>query len=459
MKFFLNYPIKDLFPAKYNPRKIDKEKFEKLKESINKFGLVKPVIINGKNNVLTAGHQRVKAAKELGLDIIPAVKLGPINRTDEILFNLFHNSIETNLSNVNLSKIKYLPCGYYYFIEPQNIHFEKNLNPAIVKEIGKLIIKYDEWGSAVCDESGKIICNSDYAVACKILNKRLLTYKMQDFLVNDFIKYISLDYGKYCFDALDIKDYNQTFCQMNRLNGPKKMRSTTYSKYVLPILNKKHRILDFGAGKCAYANMLKNSGYKMFMYEPYIRINGENVFDIDKIIGFINEIEKDINQNGLYDIVVLDSVLNSVTGPKMQHNVLLTCNALLKDSGMLILGTRCIGKTKLVFSQKKSVNFKREIEFLDEDDYSVTFRNGVWTKQHFTTKNSLQKALEPYFGEIKVLGSENRSNIYAICRNPKRWPIWNYKEALNIEFNMVYPNNYRHNRHEKLVKSILKNIF
>ena len=119
----------------------------------------------------------------------------------------------------------------------------------------------------------------------------------------------------------------------------------------------------------------------------------------------------------------------------------------------------CIGKTKLVFSQKKSVNFKREIEFLDEDDYSVTFRNGVWTKQHFTTKNSLQKALEPYFGEIKVLGSENRSNIYAICRNPKRWPIWNYKEALNIEFNMVYPNNYRHNRHEKLVKSILKNIF
>ena len=29
-------------------------------------------------------------------------------------------------------------------------------------------------------------------------------------------------------------------------------------------------------------------------------------------------------------------------------------------------------------------------------------------------------------------------------------------EALNIEFNMEYPNNYRHNKHEKLVELILE---
>lgn len=31
-----------------------------------------------------------------------------------------------------------------------------------------------------------------------------------------------------------------------------------------------------------------------------------------------------------------------------------------------------------------------------------------------------------------------------------------YIEALNIEFNMEYPNGYKHNKHEKLINEILK---
>jgi ParB family chromosome partitioning protein len=33
-----------------------------------------------------------------------------------------------------------------------------------------------------------------------------------------------------------------------------------------------------------------------------------------------------------------------------------------------------------------------------------------------------------------------------------------YEEALNVEFNMEYPNNFRHNRHENLVRVLLKMI-
>lgn len=457
MTFILDYPLKNLTPAEYNPRKIDKNNFNKLKKSIAKFGIVKPVIINGTNGILTAGHQRIKAAKELNIEIVPVIKLEQINRSDEIMFNLFHNSIETNLSIANIFGIENLSFGYH-FVEPMYISFEKNLNPANVKEIGKLLIKYGEWGSVVCDETGRIICNSDYAVACKILNKKLLIYKISNSIVVDFLRYISLDYGKYCFNALNIKDYNQTFCQMSRLNGLKKLRSTTYTKYVLPVINRNHRILDFGAGKCAYANMLRDDDYKMYMYEPFFRKCGENTFDLDKIIGFIDDIEKDIDKNGLFDIVVLDSVLNSITSAKMQHNVLLSCNSLLKDTGELILGTRCLGKAKLVLNQKKSINAKREIEFLDDDNYSVTFRNGVWTKQRFNTKENLKKELFPYFQEVNVTGSETRSNIYAICKKPIRWSISDYKKALNTEFNMTYPNGFKHNKHKKLVNTILKNI-
>ena len=50
--------ITDLVPAKYNPRKISNEDYNKLSNSINEFGLVDPIIINLKNNHIIGGHQR-----------------------------------------------------------------------------------------------------------------------------------------------------------------------------------------------------------------------------------------------------------------------------------------------------------------------------------------------------------------------------------------------------------------
>lgn len=457
MEFIKNYPVNKLKAADYNPRKINKSALRKLKESITKFGIVKPVIINGENGILTAGHQRTKALKDLNIEFVPVIKLEGIEKSDEIMFNLFHNSIETNLSSVRLSNIKNL-SNSYHFIDAKNICFSKNLNPVIVKEIGKLIIKYGTWGSVVCDENGNIIINSEYAIACKLLNKPLLVYKMSYKLIKDFISYINVDYGKYYFDTLAVKDYNQTFCQMNRLSGEKVFKSSTYEKYVLPMINKNQRILDFGAEKCAYPKKLRNKGYNIFMYEPFIRKLRSNLIDIEQVINFIDEIKKDIDRNGLYDIVILDSVLNSITSMKMLHNVLLSCNALMKNDATLILGTRSKGKIVSTLSGKHSTDLKRDIEFLDNNNFSVTFRNGVWTKQRFSTKESLHEELNKYFEEVTILGNEKKSNIYAICKKPIRYLIKDYNKVLNIEFNMEYPNGFKHNKHKNLVKTILENI-
>lgn len=457
MEFIENYPVKNLHTADYNPRKINKRALVKLKESISILGIVKPLIINGENGILTAGHQRTKVLKDLGISVVPVIKLTNIVKSDEIMFNLFHNSIETNSSDVFLENIQELPLGYN-FIQSQQIKFNQNSNPVIVKEIGKLIIKYGAWGSVVCDESGTVLTNSEFAISCKLLNMPLLIYKLQNSKIKDFIKYNSYDYGKYYFETLDIKDYNQTFCQMNRLTGSKGFKSTTYEKYVIPILKRTHRVLDFGAGKCAYPLKLRQDGYNIFMYEPFIREVGSNKIDITQVLKFIHEIECDINNNGLYDIVILDSVLNSITSIKMLNNVLLTCNALMKKDGKLIIGTRSKGKIISTLEGKHSTDLKRDIEFLDDNNFSVTFRNGVWTKQRFSTKETLYKELSRYFENIIISGNEKKSNIYAICEKPIRYDIKYYRKVLNVEFNMQYPKGFKHNQHKKLVKTILENI-
>lgn len=57
--------VKDLVPYNYNPRKITTERLERLKASLEKFNLAEIPAINT-DNVIVAGHQRVKVLMELG---------------------------------------------------------------------------------------------------------------------------------------------------------------------------------------------------------------------------------------------------------------------------------------------------------------------------------------------------------------------------------------------------------
>ena len=54
-----------LQPATYNPRQISTKDFKSLKESITKFGLVDPIIVNKSSYTIIGGHQRYKICKEL----------------------------------------------------------------------------------------------------------------------------------------------------------------------------------------------------------------------------------------------------------------------------------------------------------------------------------------------------------------------------------------------------------
>lgn len=70
--------ITELKPALYNPRKITSKQLQDLKNSIDQFGFVEPVIINknkDRKNIVISGHQRIKVAKDIGLKTVPCVEL------------------------------------------------------------------------------------------------------------------------------------------------------------------------------------------------------------------------------------------------------------------------------------------------------------------------------------------------------------------------------------------------
>ena len=55
--------IAELNPAEYNPRRMTNKQYEDLKNSLEKFGCVDPIIINA-DNTIVGGHQRVRIVNE-----------------------------------------------------------------------------------------------------------------------------------------------------------------------------------------------------------------------------------------------------------------------------------------------------------------------------------------------------------------------------------------------------------
>ena len=85
-------PIEKIKAAKYNPRKDLKPgdpEFEKLKNGIERWDLVEPLVVNKRTGTLVSGHQRLKVCQALGIKTVQAVVVDlPLEREKLLNINL-----------------------------------------------------------------------------------------------------------------------------------------------------------------------------------------------------------------------------------------------------------------------------------------------------------------------------------------------------------------------------------
>ncbi len=92
----VNIPISELNPALYNPRVWSEEATAQLTESIKRFGLIDPIIVNSassRKNIVIGGHFRLKIAKNLGYKEVPVVHVNISDTEKEKELNLRLNRI------------------------------------------------------------------------------------------------------------------------------------------------------------------------------------------------------------------------------------------------------------------------------------------------------------------------------------------------------------------------------
>ena len=85
-------PIHALRPDPANPRRISDAELEALTRSICQFGLVDPIIARHDDKMVIGGHQRLLAARKLGLETVPVVFVD-LSEEQARLLNLALNKI------------------------------------------------------------------------------------------------------------------------------------------------------------------------------------------------------------------------------------------------------------------------------------------------------------------------------------------------------------------------------
>ena len=94
---------------------------------------------------------------------------------------------------------------------------------------------------------------------------------------------------------------------------------------------------------------------------------------------------------------------------------------------------------------------------LDEKNYTVSMIGSMMFKQKFHTPNSYKALLMRYFGKVKLI-SVTTKFIYCACSEPKQLPREVYEKYLEKEFNIEYPNGFKHNKHKGLVEILISKV-
>ncbi len=149
--------ITELKPAEYNPRSFSEKALADLKESITRFGIVDPVIVNSaenRKNIVIGGHFRLKAAQALGIEEVPVfyISIEDIKKEQELNIRLNKNLGEWDWSLLaNIDENILLDSGF----EKVELHERFNINKETAEDDFDAEKEYEAIGEPI-SKSGEV---------------------------------------------------------------------------------------------------------------------------------------------------------------------------------------------------------------------------------------------------------------------------------------------------------------
>lgn len=457
-----DYDITNLRGATYNPRKIADEDVEILCESIRKLGLLKPIIARG--DLIIAGHQRTKALRKMGVNKAVVYQLSQDTNTyEETRFNQLHNGTDMDAFDEN-ARIPPQPGVLgYTTIDPRTITGNFHGKLAIVrKEICNLIVRFGPWGGVVVTQSGEVIHCAQYALAAHLTRTPLTAYVIPDSRKEEYQKFLNRQYGVFSYDHLKKDTWIQTFAQMYRLRPSNRKnsevaqegsaRSTLYENLVIPFIkdNPSLSYIDFGAGQGDYVRMLRKLKINIDELEFYRRVLGRKALDPAQTHRMIDRVLAHVKKHGGYDVVICDSVMNSVDSPLAERSVLAMLNILCNPGGHIFFSGRTKDSVEGKLSASTALGKPSGLAFLDEHGFTALYREGHWFYQKFHDAEDIEALAKRSNFRGHEYITKFGPNVYQVrCIKGDELPDAQVEEAVNFEFNLPLGENLSYNRHEE----------
>lgn len=179
----VNIKTESLIPYEFNNKDHPKDQIDRIANSIAEFGFNQPILIDEKNIIL-AGHGRLEAAKKLGLEYCPVIKIEGLGESKKKAYRILDNKLSSD-STWNLEKLE----SEFSFLKENDFNFEpwglENIFPNFFNKTLEQSSSTNEYSTKVA--SPKYEITGDCPKISELFDREKFQQLVNEIEVSDFL--------------------------------------------------------------------------------------------------------------------------------------------------------------------------------------------------------------------------------------------------------------------------------
>lgn len=186
--------LSEIKPYENNPRN-NNEAVDYVSNSIEKFGFKVPIIID-ENNVIVAGHTRLKAAEKLGLEKVPCIRADDLTQEQVKAFRLADNKVgeiatwDLEKLNIELENIDFDMSEFGFEIDIDEIELKEEKENPYTRKVD--VPHYEITGD--CPDLSELCDTSKFEELKNLVNSSKVTTEQKEFLNAALTRFYKFDF-------------------------------------------------------------------------------------------------------------------------------------------------------------------------------------------------------------------------------------------------------------------------
>ncbi|MCG3207297.1 MAG: hypothetical protein FOGNACKC_00897 [Anaerolineae bacterium] len=477
-------------PSTYNPRISDPERLDMIELSLRKLGFLLPLFAD-KSGELSSGHQRHLVAGRMGVKMIPVRFFQsdlPIQKRKalNIIFNRATNDMDITVTSARLTerlkaadihklaeKVPDKKIGepeFYRCMNPEMMPIQPLLKAnsgewvTYARNITWALRKYGVMMPIIIDPDLKVvngIGRLEYLAETHAEEVPVIRLSYEEAaLAEAMLNYLTMDF--------DIKSRFADYLRHNsfrrsRVTPPQVHMGYGFTFVVMPnehpdrffLTNPEHitawerehgrSILDFGAGRMKEVKNLRQAGFDVDAFEPYVILEGDTI-DHDASVK-MNSQFLDVAASGKqWDSIFLTAVMNSVPFFEDRVHIVRILAGLAQNATVYSSAVSNRSGAWKNYMGRKGLDKTSQSDHGFILDYEPNMKLGdllaAPKAQKYHSMEEWEALWNLFFEEVKT-GYYMSQVVTVICRKPKPIDRCELAKSLDFEFDLPYPGDLR----------------